>query len=51
MLIWENHVSIDPAKVQAVTNWLTPQNLKEVRGFLGFINFYCRFIKGFVHIA
>jgi hypothetical protein len=51
MLIRENHVSMDPAKVQAVTDWLTPQNLKDVRGFLGFTNFYHRFIEGFACIA
>jgi hypothetical protein len=51
MLIRENHVSMDPAKVQAVTDWPAPQNLKEVRGFLGFANFYRRFIEGFARIA
>jgi hypothetical protein len=51
MLIQENHVSMDPAKVQAVTDWPAPQNLKDVRGFLGFANFYCRFIEGFARIA
>jgi hypothetical protein len=51
MLIRENHVSMDPAKVQAVTDWPAPRNLKDVRGFLGFANFYCRFIEGFARIA
>jgi hypothetical protein len=47
MLIRENHVSMNPAKIQAVTDWPTPRNLKDVRGFLGFANFYRRFIEGF----
>jgi hypothetical protein len=51
MLIQENHVSMDPAKLQPVTDWPAPKNLKDVRRFLGFANFYCRFIKGFAHIA
>jgi hypothetical protein len=51
MLIRENHVSMDPAKVQVVTDWPTPRNLKDVRGFLGFANFYRHFIEGFARIA
>jgi hypothetical protein len=51
MLIRENHVSMDPAKVQAVTDWPAPWNLKDIRGFLGFANFYCHFIEGFACTA
>jgi hypothetical protein len=51
MLIQENHVSMDPAKVQAVTDWPTSQNLKDVKGSLGFANFYRCFIEGFARIA
>jgi hypothetical protein len=43
--------NMDPAKVQAVTDWPSPRNLKDVRGFLGFANFYRRFIEGFARIA
>jgi len=28
-----------------------PSNRKEVQSFLGFTNFYCRFIQGFSHLA
>ena len=31
--------------------WPTPSNKKEVQLFLGFINFYWRFIEGFLHIT
>ena len=42
---------MDPVKVEAVTSWPTPKNLKDVRGFIGFANFYRRFIKDFSKIA
>ena len=42
---------MDPSKVEAVCTWPTPKNLREVRGFLGFANFYRRFIKDFSKVA
>ena len=42
---------MDPAKVAGVSEWPTPSNKKEVQLFLGFTNFYQRFIEGFSQIA
>jgi len=42
---------MDPVKVKAVASWPVPQNLWELRGFLGFANFYRRFIKDFSKLA
>ena len=42
---------MDPVKVAGVTEWPTPSNRKEVQSFLGFTNFYRRFIQGFSHLA
>jgi hypothetical protein len=36
---------MDPKKVKAITKWGAPENLRGVRVFLGFANFYRRFIK------
>jgi len=44
VIISQNSIKIDPVKVAGVTEWPTPSNRKEVQSFLGFTNFYCRFI-------
>ena len=51
VVVSHNSVKMDPAKVAGVLEWPTPSNKKEVQSFLGFINFYRRFIEGFLHIA
>jgi len=38
---------MDPVKIAGVQQWPEPTNKKEVQFFLGFTNFYRRFIKGF----
>ena len=40
-------LEMDPAKTKAVMSWPTPTNRKELQRFLGFANFYRRFIRGF----
>ena len=41
----------DPAKIKAVTEWLPPANLAQLRGYLGFVNYYHKFVGGFAAIA
>ena len=42
---------MDPIKVAGITDWPMPTKVKEVQSFLGFCNFYCRFIKDYSKIA
>ena len=39
------------AKLKAVRDWATPEDVKGVRSFLGFANYYRRFVQNFVVIA
>ncbi len=43
--------SMDPDKVAAVTNWPLPASVKDVQSFLGFANFYRKFIPDYAKIA
>jgi len=47
LVILENEVSIDPVKVVGVREWPIPENKTDVQAFLGFVNFYRRFIWDF----
>jgi len=47
LVISENKVSMDPVKVTGVHEWPTPENKMNVQAFLGFVNFYRRFIRDF----
>jgi len=42
---------MEDKKVTMVKGWPVPKNLKQLKGFIGFCNFYRRFIKGFSIIA
>lgn len=44
----EQGICMDPAEVSAILEWQVPTTVKGVRGFLGFANFYQKFINGFL---
>src|SRR5258707_3939736 len=51
LVISKDHVAMDPMKVCRVMEWPTPMEVKEVQSFLGFVNFYWKFIHNFSDIA
>ena len=38
-------------KIEAITDWPTPRKVKDIQSFLGFCNFYRRFIHGYSEIT
>ena len=41
-------IHTDPAKIQAIQEWPTPRNIKDIQKFLGLINYYQWFIDGYL---
>ena len=44
-------IRVDLTKIEAIANWKPPQNVTEVRSFLGLARYYRWFVKGFFVIA
>jgi len=47
VVIGPNGIEMEEEKVDGVLSWPQPKNVKDVRKFLGLINYYRRFIKDF----
>ena len=43
----EYQVETDSDKIKAVLEWIIPNSTKDLQSFLGFCNYYRRFIDGF----
>ena len=44
MIISKGSIQMAPKKVAGILDWPIPIKVKQVQAFLGFINFYWRFI-------
>jgi len=51
VVIGPKGVEMQKEKVEEVLNWLASRNVKEVKKFLGLVNYYRRFIKNFARIV
>jgi hypothetical protein len=50
-IIGQGQLKMDGQKVAAVRDWPIPRNLRQLQSFLGFCNYYRRFIRDFSKIA
>ena len=44
-------VETDPKKIQDIADWVRPKTVTDVRQFLGFTNYYRKFIKQYAQVA
>ncbi|XP_053555916.1 uncharacterized protein LOC128647124 [Bombina bombina] len=44
-------INMEDTKITSITSWPQPTTVKELQSFLGFSNFYCKFIKNFSSIV
>jgi transposase InsO family protein len=50
-MVTKDGVTTDPAKLEALSEWPPPKNIKDVRAFLGFCSYYRRYVKNFAEIS
>ena len=51
LIIEPGVIKMEEEKVKAIKDWPIPKNKKNVQQFLGFLNFYRRFIEGYAKHA
>src|SRR4030095_6624486 len=44
-------ISMDPDRISTISDWPVPRSITDIQVFLGFTNFYCRFIDGYSRVV
>ena len=50
-IVLPSGIHIEPERIESIKNWPEPQSIREIQVFIGFANFYRRFIRNFSAIA
>ncbi|KAM3460760.1 hypothetical protein MY5147_009988 [Beauveria neobassiana] len=50
-VLTHGEIRMSPEKIKAIKEWPTPTNLKDVRAFTAFVNFYRKFLSGYGDIS
>ena len=51
LIIAKGDIRMNSVKISAIVNWKALTCIKDIQSFLGFVNFYQRFIKGFSQLV
>ncbi len=51
VIISENSIHMDPVKIAGIAKWPMPTKKRELQSFLGFTNFYQKFIKNYLKVV
>lgn len=51
LIVKPGELHMDPVKLDGIRNWPQPETVKQVRSFLGFGNFYRKFIRHYAELA
>jgi len=51
VIIGSNGIEMEKEKMDRMLSWPEPKNTKDIRKFLGLINYYRRFIMNFAQVA
>nr|GEU30860.1 putative reverse transcriptase domain-containing protein [Tanacetum cinerariifolium] len=49
-IVLADGITMDPAKVEAITKWPRPKTVTKIRSFLGLAGYYRKFVEGFSHL-